>query len=453
MEKIKQIAVSITYNQKDVTSDLTPYLKAISYTDHVKGEADDISLEFENIAGKWLNEWYPNKGDRLDVLITQDDNTLNCGTFQIDEIDLSGDKSGGDTVRIKGIATAITKALRTKKSKAHEGKTLKEIAQTVADANGLELVDNTTYTVTSKTFNDNGKSLLKAAAICRNAAKTKSLATADLATAINEVKTIFATELRLIGRDSDAQALSNAANIILPNLGVQRLSTAQENNTLNALALILEDLAQAFKTQSYTSTFSRLNQIKVERETQFRETDLAFLSKLAAQYGIVFSVKGNQLIFTALSDIEKRATTLSLDLADLIRYSFTDKATKVYKSASVKYHNPKLSELIQGEQVANNDSDSISYNQETSEDILEVHTKAETPQQAEYKAKAALHEANSNGTTGEIEIKGNIKYVAGVNFSLTSLGKLSGVWTITTSTHSANKNNNLATMLQIKKIS
>jgi len=453
LEKIVQISVGITYNQKDVTSDLTPYLKSLSYTDHVKGEADDIQLEFENVGGKWLNEWYPNKGDTLDVTITQGEDTLNCGTFEIDEIDLSGDKSSGDTVRIKGIATAISKALRTKKSKAHEGKTLKEIAQTVADANALELVDNTTYTVTSKTFNDNGVSLLKAAKICRNAAKTKSLATADLATAINEVKNIFATELRLIGRDSDAQALSNAANIILPNLGVQRLSTAQENNTLNALALILEDLAQAFKTKSYNSTFSRLNQIKVERETQWRETDLAFLSKLAAQYGIAFSVKGNQLIFTALSDIEKRGTTLSLDRDDLIRYSFNDKATKVYKSAKVSYHNPKLSELIEGEQVANKDSDSIDYTQETSDDVLEVRVKAETPQQAEYKAKAALHEANSNGTTGNISIKGNIKFVAGVNFNLTGFGKLNGVWTVTQSQHEPSKQNSYATMLQIKKIS
>ena len=40
-----------------------------------------------------------------------------------------------------------------------------------------------------------------------------------------------------------------------------------------------------------------LQKIEVERKTQEKQTDLAFLSRLAREYGIVFSVRGDQLVF------------------------------------------------------------------------------------------------------------------------------------------------------------
>ena len=40
-----------------------------------------------------------------------------------------------------------------------------------------------------------------------------------------------------------------------------------------------------------------ISQINLERKTQENKTDLAFLSELAKEYGFLFSVKGNQLVF------------------------------------------------------------------------------------------------------------------------------------------------------------
>jgi len=130
--------VVVTYNGKDISKDITSHLLSVSYTDHVKGKSDEIELGMEDTDGLWKNDWYPEKGDTVNVKIDFDGVVMDCGDFIVDEIELQGPP---DTVSIRGMAASVKKSLRTKKSKAHEKKTLKDIAQATAAANGLTLVD------------------------------------------------------------------------------------------------------------------------------------------------------------------------------------------------------------------------------------------------------------------------------------------------------------------------
>lgn len=125
---------SVLYNGKNITADVAKYMLSLTYTDKTEGEADEVEIELEDVDALWQNSWYPEKGAKLIVTI----GTLKCGVFEIDEIEMKGPP---DTVTIKGIATGITKALRTKKSDAHENKTLKEIAEKVAQKNALTIDD------------------------------------------------------------------------------------------------------------------------------------------------------------------------------------------------------------------------------------------------------------------------------------------------------------------------
>lgn len=113
------------YSVKYKGADITQYVIALDYTDKVHGESDEITLRVEDVDGRWQNGWYPTKGDKLTATI----GSMNCGTFEIDEISLAGP---GDVITVKGIASGITKALRTKESVAHEKKTLKEVVQKTA---------------------------------------------------------------------------------------------------------------------------------------------------------------------------------------------------------------------------------------------------------------------------------------------------------------------------------
>lgn len=43
--------VIVKYNDKDISADLQQYLKSVSYTDNMSGEADDLQLTLEDKAG------------------------------------------------------------------------------------------------------------------------------------------------------------------------------------------------------------------------------------------------------------------------------------------------------------------------------------------------------------------------------------------------------------------
>lgn len=124
----------IKINGKDITNDLTGHLISVDYEDKAEGASDEVSITLHDVDGLWKGDWYPKKCDTLQVSIGYDTQLMDCGTFEIDEIELSGPP---DTVSIRGLAAGISKAVRTKKSKGYDNQTLKQIAEKVAGENGL----------------------------------------------------------------------------------------------------------------------------------------------------------------------------------------------------------------------------------------------------------------------------------------------------------------------------
>lgn len=56
---------TLWYGHKEITYDIAPYVTSISYSDSIKNESDVIAIALEDSAGRWVNEWYPRKGDTL----------------------------------------------------------------------------------------------------------------------------------------------------------------------------------------------------------------------------------------------------------------------------------------------------------------------------------------------------------------------------------------------------
>lgn len=129
--------VTIKYNGKNISTDVSNGLISCRYTDKTEGSSDELSIVLEDTEGLWQDEWYPEKGAKLDVTITYGSDTLNCGTFEIDEIELSGSP---DIVTIRALGAGVSKAIRTKKSKAHENTTLKQLAENTAAQFGFQVV-------------------------------------------------------------------------------------------------------------------------------------------------------------------------------------------------------------------------------------------------------------------------------------------------------------------------
>ncbi|WP_170932737.1 contractile injection system protein, VgrG/Pvc8 family [Desulfosporosinus sp. FKB] len=140
----RSAGIKILYQGIDITTDLIKDLLSFKYTDNAADNADDVEITLKDKSGKWLNNWWPEKGDSLTVEINTtnwrkdgDSQTLPCGSFIVDEPEYTGRPR---VMTLKGISTpSNTNFTTTKKSKAWEQINLKTIAQDIADNAGLNL--------------------------------------------------------------------------------------------------------------------------------------------------------------------------------------------------------------------------------------------------------------------------------------------------------------------------
>lgn len=147
METVREPQCIITYNGKDISSDLAATLLSVEYTDKTDNNSDEIRIEVEDTDGLWRGPWYPKKGDTIKLEFGYKGSALvSAGTFKVDEINLQGPP---DVVSIMGIAAGFDKAVRTANSKAYEKQTLKQIADSIASKHGFTVqgkIENVSFT-------------------------------------------------------------------------------------------------------------------------------------------------------------------------------------------------------------------------------------------------------------------------------------------------------------------
>lgn len=139
----RRCLVIIKYNDKDISADLQQYLKNVSYTDNMSGEADDLQLTLEDKAGLWQSSWMPERGATLDVSVklinwqSIGEQVVRFGLFEIDEITSSGMPS---EVQIKAVSVPDNNNLRgAERTRSWEKAELKRIANDIATEAGLTL--------------------------------------------------------------------------------------------------------------------------------------------------------------------------------------------------------------------------------------------------------------------------------------------------------------------------
>lgn len=323
---VGKASYKVVYSGRDITADISAFLLSLTYNDKTQGASDEIEIVVDDSDGIWRGEWYPQKGDTIDVTIGIDGIIVPCGVFEIDEIEITGPP---DQISIRGLATGIKSPLRTKKSYAFENQTLRAIAETVADRHGL-------------------------------------------------------------------------------------------------------------------TVSGEIESIQIERSTQNRETDLGFLARIAKEYGHVFNLRGNDLIFTTVYTLEAADPVLAVDRTDLINYSIRDKTSGVYKSAENKHLNPEKNRLQKGSTVSTDDV--------STDDVLQTWTRSENDGQAEHRSKAALHDANSKQQSGSITTPGTPLLLSGSNFDLTGMGALSGLYHVVESSHRIDASGGYTTSTEIKRV-
>lgn len=341
----------LMYAGKNITDDIAPFLIQLTYTDKIEGESDEIDIQLEDSRQLWQGSWYPTKGDKMELLIGYDSNMIPAGSFEVDEIEFSGPP---DTVNIRGQATGIKKALRTKRMDAFENVTVKQLADKIAAKNGLT------------------------------------------------VEGVFGKNANLVHK----------------------------------------------------------------RISQNRETDLEFLKRVAAGYGIVFSVRSDKMVFTDQQQLEKRGASKVIDKTDISRFSLRHKSVKTYAGAQVAWKNPDTDKVVQSVyqpieglvpdflkgSVGSETFKEYTGNFANSADVLQLKDKAENEAQADAKAQAALYRANTKEYEGSITLYGDPLICAGNNIELTGFGRMSGKWSITESTHTFTRSGGYSTAASLKRV-
>jgi len=133
--------------ENDISEDISKYFLSMTFTDNLSESTDDVSIELEDRAGLWQEDWFPDgEGNMLDVTIhtynritLQDGETVfYAGKFEIDEIEANGFPS---TVSIKAVSVIGDSTLRgTKKNQTWEEISVWKCAADICERNGLTLL-------------------------------------------------------------------------------------------------------------------------------------------------------------------------------------------------------------------------------------------------------------------------------------------------------------------------
>lgn len=170
--KARRTKINVTFAGADITSSMESYLLELSYTDNQEDETDDLQIKLQDRDGIWREGWL---GDMVDAaaeyvdtgttVSTDDDGNVNtyasglligaaiirenwtgdggdevldCGTFELDSVQLSGPPA---VVTIKATSLCYQQPIRqTLKYKAWESYSLQSIASEIAGNAGYSLM-------------------------------------------------------------------------------------------------------------------------------------------------------------------------------------------------------------------------------------------------------------------------------------------------------------------------
>ena len=181
--------------------------------------------------------------------------------------------------------------------------------------------------------------------------------------------------------------------------------------------------------------------IQWNRTAQHRETDLAFLTRLGRENGLVFSIKGNKLVFYDVEKIEAQGSILAIAPSDLSEWRFRDITQE--GSVSATHFDSKTKQLISANQATGFPS----------MDQVRIKRRVESPAQAHRIVQAALRNTKNWSHAATLTLPGDPRLMAGGNVELAGFGIMDGLWSIRSAKHTLDRASGYKTELDARHIS
>ncbi|HFH0413725.1 TPA: phage late control D family protein [Salmonella enterica subsp. diarizonae serovar 61:i:z] len=221
-----------------------------------------------------------------------------------------------------------------------------------------------------------------------------------------------------------------------------------ENTTLAAIA---GRIARKHKLKLE----GQIEPLTLERITQYGESDLAFLKRLAKDYGYMVKVTPEKLIFSHLGKLRDAPVIRTITPEEVSRFTLRDTLHEVYKGVKNKHQNSQTRTLVtfnaDNTTTTRTEKKSASSGMATSSDILNTSDRAQNVEEARAKGKAKLDSKNEYKHAGTLSLEGDLSLRAGGSVTLSGFGKSDGKWLIISARHSLMRSSGLTTDIDIAR--
>lgn len=221
-----------------------------------------------------------------------------------------------------------------------------------------------------------------------------------------------------------------------------------ENTTLAAIA---GRIARKHKLKLE----GQIEPLTLERITQYGESDLAFLKRLANDYGYMVKVTPQKLIFSHLGKLRDAPVVRTITPQEVSRWTLRDTLHEVYKGVKNKHQNSQTRTLVtfnaDNTTTTRTEKKSSSSGMSTSSDIINTSDRVQNDEEARAKGKAKLDRKNEYKHAGTLSLEGDLSLRAGASVMLSGFGKSDGKWLIISARHSLARSSGLTTDIDIAR--
>ena len=209
----------------------------------------------------------------------------------------------------------------------------------------------------------------------------------------------------------------------------------------------LRDIAADVAKRNQLEVSGTIEAVTIQRVTQVFETDLAFLRRIADEYGHAFNVRGNKLVFFQTKLLREGKPVYIVTRQDCASsYRLRDKVHGVVGEAETTWFDPR-----EKKRRVVSVKDKAGSSNRASADKRRINVRAETDAQARQKAQAQL-DKNDDQTGATLTLYGNPLLMAGVTLDLQTFGKFDGRYLVTKSVHTMQRGGGYVTEVELKRV-
>jgi len=205
-------------------------------------------------------------------------------------------------------------------------------------------------------------------------------------------------------------------------------------------------IAQTIGAKYGLSTVSAPAGIDVafQRITQKRESDVAFLKRLAVENGYAFTVRGSSLVFYEFAVLLATPPTMTVNKTEVESFEFRNATYNTYGLAQVAYHNPLSKSLIL--------ESAVGAAETPAGEIRKIVARSENGQQALFRAQSATQASDLRLLQGSITMPGSAQMCSGNTIGISGFANFDGIYLITAAHHTIDRAHGYITRVEVSRV-